>query len=173
MADSVEALAGLAEGGGPGLGRLDAALARLRAVDDKSYLAYALNAAALLSLRRGWRDVAAAYAEEALAVALAIQRHNEIAIAEAMLARIRAGPRAGPADERFRRLCKRAADRDRFSARARACIQAAADTGPAMPAPAAKRSAGEGKHGSRKPGDRECHASSSSEASSSPSRKRS
>jgi hypothetical protein len=65
---------------------LTAALPGLRQIDDKSYLAYALNCAARLHLRAGRMGKVRACAAEALAAATAIRRGNEIAIARAMLA---------------------------------------------------------------------------------------
>ena len=62
------------------------ALAQLRAVDDKSYLAYALNGAARLHRQAGRVEQARLCAGGALTVALIMRRRNEITIARAMLA---------------------------------------------------------------------------------------
>ena len=62
------------------------ALAGLRTVDDKSYLAYALNAAARLHRQAGRVEQARVCAAEALKIALIMRRRNEITIARAMLA---------------------------------------------------------------------------------------
>lgn len=56
---------------------LEDALRRLRNVDDKSYLAYALNSAARLYLRAGHLDQVRLYAAEALDAASAMRRDNE------------------------------------------------------------------------------------------------
>ena len=66
---------------------LAGALQQLRVVDDKSYLAYALNLAADLHLRDGRKDAARVYAAEALSVAGVVHRKNEEVIAQALLAR--------------------------------------------------------------------------------------
>jgi hypothetical protein len=65
---------------------LNHALARLRAVDDKTYLAYALNGAARLQLAAGQIEAARNSATDALAAASAIRRPSEVAIAESILA---------------------------------------------------------------------------------------
>jgi DNA-binding SARP family transcriptional activator/tetratricopeptide (TPR) repeat protein len=123
LADTLEALADLAETRDLRLDRLDAALSRLRTVDDKSHLAYALNAAAALCLARQPAEAAKAYAQEAFDAARAVQRQSEIAIADAMLAKTAAGGSAEAVDERLRLLRKQVADHDRFSARARALVE--------------------------------------------------
>jgi DNA-binding SARP family transcriptional activator/tetratricopeptide (TPR) repeat protein len=61
------------------------ALERLRTVDDKSYLAYALNTAGCIHLRDGRIDQARLCATEALAAASAVCRNNEISIARTIL----------------------------------------------------------------------------------------
>ncbi|SHF27989.1 transcriptional activator domain-containing protein [Modicisalibacter ilicicola DSM 19980] len=126
VADALEALADLAENGAQAFDRLETALSRLRIVDDKSYLAYALNTAASLYLRRGQLDVAQAFAQEALRAATAMQRHGEVTIAEATLARLGGRCRVGASDRAIRRLSKQAADRDRLNARAQAALDEAA-----------------------------------------------
>jgi hypothetical protein len=90
---------------------LAAALPGLRQIDDKSYLAYALNCAARLHLRSGRLEEVRACAAEALAAATAIRRSNEIAIARAMLAE------AGAPDEHSR------FETENLSARARATLR--------------------------------------------------
>jgi hypothetical protein len=91
------------------------ALRRLRTVDDKSYLAYALNNAAHLHLQAGRFDQVRACAAEALAAASAMRRKNEVTIAHAMLAR------AGEADvaQNVASVFTAPSDLDSLSARAR------------------------------------------------------
>jgi hypothetical protein len=132
VAGTIAALADIAEGVRQDPNELDAALARLRAVDDKSYLAYALNAAALLCLSGSQPGAAKAYALEALEVAAAIRRENEMIVAETVL--VQAG--AATSNERIRHLRDRTADHDSFNARARARVEAAAHARPAALAPA-------------------------------------
>lgn len=122
FADTLDALANLAESSSEELDRLDAALSGLRAVDDKSHLAYALNAAVVLCLGRQLLQAAKAYAEEALDVARTMQRQGEIAIAEAMLAVLDTGRSANGIQKRLGRLRKQVADQDRFNARARTLV---------------------------------------------------
>lgn len=69
-------------------GRLDAALERLRAADDKPRLACALNLAAALELQRSGLDAAGTIAAEALEVAEAIGEASEAAVAQATLAQV-------------------------------------------------------------------------------------
>lgn len=126
FADSLETLAGLAAGDGRWGDGLDTALSRLRAVDDKSYLAYALNAAAALSLHRKQSSVAEAYAREALHVATAVLRRNDVAIAKTTLVRIAAVRTPRASDRAIGGLTEQLADRDGLSARARAAIDSAA-----------------------------------------------
>jgi DNA-binding SARP family transcriptional activator len=121
LADMFEALADLSEARTGGLECLDAALSELRAVDDKSHLAYALNTAAALCLS-GSAQAAQAYAQEALNAGRVMERHIEIAISEAVLAALGAGR---PAD--LDCLRNQVADRDRFNARARALVGRAAE----------------------------------------------
>lgn len=94
------------------------ALRRLRAIDDKSYLAYALNSAASLHRRRGRNKQARVCAKEALAVASIMQRTNEIALARAMLARV--GDDASIRE--LEAFAPAASDRDDLSARARSVL---------------------------------------------------
>ena len=91
------------------------ALTRLRAVDDKSYLAYALNGAAYLYRQAGRTKQARLCASEALTVASVMRRHSEIAIARAFLA---------PAGEAASAQDIEASGRDDLSVRARAALLA-------------------------------------------------
>lgn len=84
--ETLRALAALATEKAPTEDALAEALARLRAVDDKSYLAYALNAAARLHRQAGRVEQARVCAAEALKIALIMRRRSEITIARAMLA---------------------------------------------------------------------------------------
>ena len=101
------------------------ALERLRAVDDKSYLAYALNSAARLHLRAGRIDPARLCAAEALDAALAIGRSNEIALARAMLA----GVGEINSAEDVEVAATLPADRDSVSARVRSTLLESAKAG--------------------------------------------
>ena len=65
--------------------RLSAAIAGLRAVDDKWHLAYALNCQAASAIARGDRILAELAGAEALANARIMQRPTEIAVAAASL----------------------------------------------------------------------------------------
>ena len=82
---TLQALASLAEGFECADALFADALRRLRRVDDKSYLAYALNSAASLHLRGGRIDQARIFAAEALAASSAMRRQDEIVISRAML----------------------------------------------------------------------------------------
>jgi hypothetical protein len=150
LADIVEALVDLAEGSVQKLDGLDAALSRLRAVDDKSYLAYALNTAAALCLRRAQPAAAESYAGDALRAATAVQRHNEAVTAEAAIVRIKAGRSPRAAERAIGRLVGQAADSDRFNARARAAIDEAAAVVLATPTMASTLSTKNEKHSSRR-----------------------
>jgi DNA-binding SARP family transcriptional activator len=110
---TLQGLAALAEGADHADALLAAALARLRRVDDKSYLAYALNSAASLHLRDGRIEQARTFAAEALAAASAVRRQDEIVMSRAML-----GEGAGPAADKQ-------PDRSTVSARARAILRGA------------------------------------------------
>jgi hypothetical protein len=66
----------------------EAAVQELRSIDDKAHLAYVLNRRALSLLDAGEFPAAGACSAEALAVATAIGRTSEIAIASATLARV-------------------------------------------------------------------------------------
>jgi DNA-binding SARP family transcriptional activator/tetratricopeptide (TPR) repeat protein len=113
---TLRALAGLATEEASADDALASALTRLRAVDDKSYLAYALNSAAHLYRQAGRTSQARLCASEALTVASVMRRHSEIAIARALLAP--AGETASAQD------IKAASGRDDLSVRARAALLA-------------------------------------------------
>jgi DNA-binding SARP family transcriptional activator len=93
------------------------ALERLRSVDDKSYLAYALNSAARLHLRAGRTDQVRLYATEALDAASAMRRRNEVTIARAILAQAGATEAAQDIETPAARW-----DFDSLSARARSTM---------------------------------------------------
>jgi DNA-binding SARP family transcriptional activator/predicted ATPase len=88
LAMTLDALAELASGDEPDDRKLVGALEQLRAIDDKSHLAYALNAAATLCLSKHRADAARSYATEALHVAETMQRTNDRVIAHATLMRL-------------------------------------------------------------------------------------
>ena len=113
---TLRALAGLATEEASADDALASALTRLRAVDDKSYLAYALNGAAHLYRHAGRTRKARLCASEALTVASVMRRHSEIAIARALLAP--AGEAACAHD------IEATSRRDDLSARARAALLA-------------------------------------------------
>jgi anti-sigma factor RsiW len=117
----LQALAFFREHGRSADDALAHALQRLRAIDDKSYLAYALNRAADVDLRIKENEQARGRAAEALAVASIMQRSNEIAIARALLAQ--SGEEASMA--LVKAFASASSDRDRLSARARSLVQAA------------------------------------------------
>jgi hypothetical protein len=102
------------------------ALRRLRMVDDKSYLAYALNSAARIHLRAGRVDEVRLCAAEALAAASAMRRKNEITIARTMLAR------AGEAESTHgvASFVTEPPDWDSLSARARTALRESAELAP-------------------------------------------
>jgi hypothetical protein len=116
---TLQALASLAEGHDSGDALFSDALSRLRRVDDKSYLAYALNSAAWIYLRLGRLDQARVFAAEALAASSAMRRQDEIAISRAMLSQVSStnGPmkRAAPGTDMQ-------PHRNGLSARARAIL---------------------------------------------------
>ncbi len=86
VAEALDALARLAISDDGGA-RLERALARLREVDAKGMLAYALNFAAALDLARGDRAAARVRATEALQVAEVVGRSTQTVIARAVLGR--------------------------------------------------------------------------------------
>ena len=112
LVKTLQALAGLATEEASADDALASALTRLRAVDDKSYLAYALNGAAHLYRQAGRTGQARLCASEALTVASVMRRHNEIAIARALLA---SGGDGGSAQD-----IEAVSGRDDLSVRARA-----------------------------------------------------
>jgi DNA-binding SARP family transcriptional activator/tetratricopeptide (TPR) repeat protein len=113
---TLRALAGLATEEASADDALASALTRLRAVDDKSYLAYALNSAAHLYRQVGRTSQSRLCASEALTVASVMRRHSEIAIARALLA---------PAGETASaQHIEAASGRDDLSVRARAALLA-------------------------------------------------
>jgi hypothetical protein len=85
LADAFDALSEMAGTRSRSAADLNVALSRLRAVDDKSHLAYALNAAAAQCLHFGQPDAATTYAQEALEAARAMSRDNEVLVAQAIL----------------------------------------------------------------------------------------
>lgn len=129
LAETLIALAGLAEDFAFPSTPLDSALARLRAVDDKSHLAYALNTVATICLQHEQGGTAQAYAARAQETACAVERHNESVIAEALLARIDRLRDPNGSKAVLRRLRETVADHDRFHARARNAVAAATAIG--------------------------------------------
>jgi DNA-binding SARP family transcriptional activator/tetratricopeptide (TPR) repeat protein len=119
---TLEALARLSAGERGADKRLSCALDELRAVDDKSYLAYALNEAAVLHLRNGRVSEAVDCAAEALGVAETMQRNNEIVIARATLACARVNEDTSHAVQRLDRLRRECAGQARISMRARSAL---------------------------------------------------
>jgi DNA-binding SARP family transcriptional activator/tetratricopeptide (TPR) repeat protein len=113
---TLRALAGLATEEASADDALASALTRLRAVDDKSYLAYALNSAAHFYSQAGRTSQARLCASEALTVASAMRRHSEMAIARALLAPT--GEAASAQD------IEATSGRDDLSVRARAALLA-------------------------------------------------
>jgi DNA-binding SARP family transcriptional activator len=115
---TLQGLALLAAGNASASDVLGDALRRLRILDDKSHLAYALNCAAQLHLLGGRIDQVRVCAAEALVAAAAMRRRNEVIIARAMLAR------AGETDpaQDIESLVAAASDRDCLSARVRSTL---------------------------------------------------
>jgi DNA-binding SARP family transcriptional activator len=105
---------------------LQASLAGLRAVDDKALLAFVLNTSAALSLRAGACERAYADATEALAVASALHRPTEIAVANAILASLAAAAGDQPSAEAYLEAARAEAPDDISSARARRHLEQAA-----------------------------------------------
>lgn len=126
--ETLQALATLASAESSANGALAKALARLRAVDDKSYLAYALNRAAGLYRQTGRAEQARHCAAEALTIASIMRRRNEIAIAQAMLAPFGAEAAAQDAGGFDSAPC----GPDDLSARARSALRGFAEP-PAIP----------------------------------------
>ncbi len=129
FAETLRALATLATADASADGALAGALVRLRAVDDKSYLAYALNGAAHLHRQAGRADQARLCATEALAAASIMRRRNEVAIARAMLAQTGEDCPARTVED-FGGLSP---GPDDLSARARAALLASAEPARAVP----------------------------------------
>jgi DNA-binding SARP family transcriptional activator len=127
--ETLQALATLASAERSGNAVLAKALARLRAVDDKSYLAYALNRAAGLYRQTGCVEEARHCAAEALTIASIMHRRNEIAIAHAMLAPFGAEAPAQGAGRFDPAPC----GPDDLSARARSALCGFAEPPPAIP----------------------------------------
>ncbi len=127
--ETLQALATLASTERSAKGMLAKALARLRAVDDKSYLAYALNRAAGLYRQTGCAEEARHCATEALTIASIMHRRNEIAIAQAMLAPTGADAAARDAGRFEPAPC----GPDDLSARARSALRGFAEPPPAIP----------------------------------------
>jgi hypothetical protein len=119
---TLEALARLSAGERGADDRLGCALDELRAVDDKSYLAYALNQAAVLHLRDGRISEAVDCAAEALGVAETMQRSNEIVIARATLACAGVNEETSDAVRQLDSLQRECAGQDRISMRARSAL---------------------------------------------------
>jgi DNA-binding SARP family transcriptional activator/tetratricopeptide (TPR) repeat protein len=89
IARALGALARLAMGDDrPTVAEFEDAVQELRSIDDKAHLAYVLNRRALTLLDAGEFPAAGACSADALAVATAIGRSAEIAIASATLSRV-------------------------------------------------------------------------------------
>lgn len=116
---TLQSLALLATKEDPTADKLADALQRLRTVDDKSYLAYALNSAAWLHLQAGRVDEARLCAAEALTAASAMRRENEVIIARAMLALTGEGESA----QGIENVAPISPDLNSLSARARSTLQ--------------------------------------------------
>ena len=129
LVEALQALVKLAAQDRRATDPLDHALARLRAVDDKTYLAYALNGAARLQLTAGQLEAARKYATEALAAASTLRRSSEVAIAKAVLTAAGEKSRQGNGESLF--------GADALSARARAAWRDLAE--PAVPTAAPTR----------------------------------
>jgi tetratricopeptide (TPR) repeat protein len=128
MADVLDALAllGIGDAMPQADEQLRVAVARLRAVDHKAHLAYALNAVAELHLRTGRTEEARACAEEALATATAVRRDGEVAVARATLLRLGYAGEPREVKAEVEHLLAAAAAPDRLGARARTAIRDAA-----------------------------------------------
>lgn len=129
FAMALKALADLPLAGDRAQADLEVSLRHLREIDDKSYLAYALNAAAGFMLRAGEPKSASHHASEALTVSAAMRRTNELAIARASLARIGDDEAA----REIARLVRGRFDQNRLSARARSAVLEAAAIGHRVP----------------------------------------
>ena len=142
------------------------ALERLRKVDDKSYLAYALNSAAHFHLQAGRLDQARLCAEEALEAAAAMGRKNEFAVARAILGQ----SEAAHSGRKLERGALPEPDWNDLSARARStvleCQNQASDSN-------GTSHVGRVVLGADKAGDQSCLTSSSNAASRRRSRRKS
>ena len=125
FADALDALRQCASGVNA-WSALDQACSSLRTVDDKSYLAYALNAAAALHLKGHRQNEAAAYAREAQSAGETVHRHSEAAIARALLLQIDSKMEGGSAAQEISSMCEKLRQPDRASARVRSALKAAA-----------------------------------------------
>ncbi len=121
LAATLEALARTAAGDTSLPQALTAGLEQMAAIDDKSYLAYALNEAARQQMKLGCAEATAGFASRALSIAEVIHRTNEIVIAQALLARARfeTGEDDGSA---LRALIEQVPAADRISHRARSTV---------------------------------------------------
>jgi tetratricopeptide (TPR) repeat protein len=121
LAATLEALARIAGGDTSVPQALATGLEQMAAIDDKSYLAYALNEAARHHMRMGRAEATAGFASRALSIAEVIHRTNEIVIAQALLARARVetGEDDGSA---LRTLIEQAPAADGISHRARSTL---------------------------------------------------
>src|SRR5690606_28856775 len=126
FADALDALVRLATGMAGADKALARACAALRAVDDKSFLAYALNAPATLHLAAGRTDAARACASEALRTAGIMQRVCEEAIARATLLQIAVQRQQDAAVGEIEALLQASQHPDRSGARVRSAVHAAA-----------------------------------------------
>ena len=88
FATTLRALARLALGESEAPAEVELAIKRLREIDTKGHLAYALNFAAEVALAAGDLAAAARRAEEALRAADAVERKAEVARARLILARL-------------------------------------------------------------------------------------
>jgi DNA-binding SARP family transcriptional activator/tetratricopeptide (TPR) repeat protein len=122
LAATLEALARVAGGDTSVPQALATGLEQMAAIDDKSYLAYALNEAARHHMRMGCAEATAGFAAQALSIAEVIHRPNEIVIARALLAcaRREMGTDDGSA---LRALAEEAPAGDFISYRARSTLQ--------------------------------------------------
>jgi hypothetical protein len=85
IGEALDALAHYRQADASAQRKLDDALTRLRAFDDKANLAYVLNEYAAAQLQRGDCDRARILAQESLAAAAAVRRTTELAVSNALL----------------------------------------------------------------------------------------
>jgi|SRR5450631_2433210 len=95
IAEALESLARVLQGDGAARTRLISRSGRVRDADAKGMLATVLNFAAEHDLAHGRLRRARGRATEALAAAQAVERHNQVAIARATLARVAIRAREG------------------------------------------------------------------------------